>query len=64
MSNAKTLTPPASTPIAEFLANVAQLNNGAMMEIADFMRAQGPAYRARVIERCAAIIGSIAETDA
>jgi hypothetical protein len=64
MTDTKTPASRVSTPIAEFMANIAQLNNGAMMEVADFMRAQSPAYRARVIERCAAIIGAIAETDA
>ncbi|KVN83506.1 hypothetical protein [Burkholderia ubonensis] len=64
MDKTKTPVQFASTPMADFLANIAQLNNGAMTEIAEFMRAQGPAYRARVIERCAAIIGAVAETDA
>jgi hypothetical protein len=66
MNHSKATTPARveSTPMAEFLANLAQLNNGAMMEVAEFMAAQSPKYRARVIERCSAIIGAIAERDA
>ncbi|WP_257820206.1 hypothetical protein [Burkholderia glumae] len=53
-----------STPMAEFLASLAQLNNGAMTEIAEFTSAQSPAYRSRLIERCASLISAIADLDA
>lgn len=48
------------TPVAEFLINIACLNNGAMTEIGEFAAAQGPRFRAQVIERLSAMIGAIA----
>jgi hypothetical protein len=66
MNHSKATTPARveSMPMTELLVNLAQLNNWAMMEVAEFMAAQSPKYRARVIERCSAIIGAIAELDA
>lgn len=53
-----------ASPIALLVDNLCHLNNGAMEQIADFVAAQPPHVRARLIERCASLIGSVAERDA
>lgn len=59
----KTDNAPDTNIIAEFVDNIAKLNNGAMSQIGSFLATQSPAYRARVIERLSSMIGSIAELD-
>lgn len=48
--------------IAEFIANIARLNNGAIQQIGQFMATTSPAYRAQVTQRLASLIGEIASS--
>lgn len=54
----------AEPRMAGFVATVVSLDNAAMVELGEFMAAQSPAYRARLIERCASMISSVAERSA
>jgi hypothetical protein len=48
--------------IAGFCANVMELNNGAHMQVADFMARLPVESRARFIERCTSMSAAVAET--
>lgn len=48
--------------IAGFCLNVMDLNNGAHMQIAEFMARLPIERRARFIERCTSMVSAVAET--
>ena len=50
--------------IGMFVDNISGLMNGAIEQVAEYMAKQSPAARARFIERCSSLIGSVAELDA
>lgn len=52
------------SPIALLIDNICQLNNGAMVQVSEFLAAQPLSVRAQFIGRCAALIESAAEKDA
>jgi hypothetical protein len=55
---------PVDSPIALFVQNVLQLNNGALAQIADYLEAQPAAVRMRFIERCGNLISAVADPHA
>ena len=52
------------SPIALFVQNVLELNNGALNEIADYLEDQPAAVRMRFIERCGNLVSAVADPHA
>lgn len=50
--------------IGLLVSNISCLNNGAIEQIREFMARQPIEARSRLIERCASLIGSVAEISA
>jgi hypothetical protein len=55
---------PADSPIALFVQNVLELNNGALNQIADYLEVQPAPVRMRFIERCGNLVSAVADPHA
>lgn len=52
----------ADDAIALFVSNITSLNNGGVVQVGEFLARQPIEVRARFIERCSNLIGTVAET--
>jgi hypothetical protein len=61
-SNNTTVTTAAADPIVAYCENVVPINNGAHEQNTSHMSTLTVAQRARLIERCTSMVGSVTET--